>query len=234
MSRPRISGLDVVLLACNEEQSLAQAVADVHETLGPLGIVYSIVIVDDGSTDSTLEIANRLASRDSRVRVKGHIRNRGMGAATRTGFAAGTLPYVTMLPADRQIRAEVLPSLIDLAGPRTIVTSLYANRPNDMVRTLVSRSFRLFLFIALGPTPQLEGTYIVPRDLLETIDLTSETFTVAFELFHRALKRGYHFETAHIRSHAREQGSSKVFNPARIARVFTEVVKLRWTLKHIE
>ncbi|MBW2263772.1 MAG: hypothetical protein JRG91_17560 [Deltaproteobacteria bacterium] len=82
--------------------------------------------------------------------------------------------------------------------------------------------------------PELEGTYIVPRDLLDTIDLTSDTFTVAFEMFHRAKKRGYAFETAHIESHAREEGTSKVFNPRRIAQVFKEVVKLRWSLRHIE
>ena len=224
----------MVLLAYNEENSLEKAVSDIHAALTPLDIEYSIVIVDDGSTDSTLAIANRIALRDPRVRVKGHVVNKGMGASTRTGFQAGTLPYATMLPADRQIRADVLPSLIELAGPRTIVTSLYSNRPNDAIRTLVSRAFRLYLFVMLGPTPELEGTYVVPRDLLDTIDLTSDTFTVAFELFHRAKNRGYRFETAHIESHAREQGTSKVFNPARIAQVFREVVKLRWTLRHIE
>ncbi|MBW2263713.1 MAG: glycosyltransferase family 2 protein [Deltaproteobacteria bacterium] len=229
-----IPGIDVILLAYNEENSLEQAVRDVHEALAPLSLDYSIVIVDDGSTDSTLTIANRLSAHDPLIRVKGHIRNKGMGASTRTGFSAGTLPYATMLPADRQIRADVLPALIELAGPRTIVTSLYTNRPNDAIRTLVSRSFRLFLHLALGPTPELEGTYIVPRDLLDTIDLTSDTFTVAFEMFHRAKKRGYAFETAHIESHAREEGTSKVFNPRRIAQVFKEVVKLRWTLRHIE
>jgi hypothetical protein len=112
-----------------------------------------------------------------------------------------------------------------------VVTSLYTNRPNDRIRTLTSRTFRLILRASLGPFPPLEGTYVVPRDLLEDITLTSETFTVAFEILSHAARKGYDFNIAHIPSHAREQGASKVFNPRRIARVFTEVVRLGWTLR---
>lgn len=228
---PPIEGLDVVVLAYNEAPSLELAVKDIHEALSPLSLEYRIIIVDDGSTDETIRIASRLAARDPLLVARSHVRNKGMGAALRTGISASTLPHVTMLPGDRQIRAHVLPSLIELAGPRTVVTSLYTNRPNDALRTLTSRTFRLFLHAALGPLPPLEGTYIVPRDLLDDLTLTSETFTIAFEIFHHAQAQGYAFQTAHIPSHARDHGTSRVFNPRRIAKVASEVLRLGWKLR---
>jgi len=228
----RIAGIDVVILGYNEQASVEEAIADVHRALGPLGIGYHVVFVDDGSTDDTLRIACRIAARDPRVTVRSHVHNRGMGAATRTGFEASTLPYVTMLPADRQIRAEVLPALIEKAGPRAVVTSLYTNRPNDMLRTISSRTFRLLLRALLGPTPPLEGTYVAPRSLVEEADLSSDSFVVAFELLHRAVERGYEIRVARIPSHAREHGASKVFGPRRIARAVTEVARLRRRLGH--
>ncbi len=230
-AKPVIEGIDVVILAYNEEGSIEQAILDVHDALGPWGIDYGIVVVDDGSTDRTALVANRIAARDPRTVVRSHARNKGMGAAVRTGFAAGTRPYVTMLPGDRQIRADQLVKLIELAGPAVAVTSLYENRPNDALRTLASRTFRAVLRAALGPTPPLEGTYVIPRDLLDEVVLTSETFTVNFEILHRARQLGYEIRVATIESHLREQGSSKVFNPRRILRVVTEVGRLGWTLR---
>jgi glycosyltransferase involved in cell wall biosynthesis len=223
-----IEALDIVIPALNEQDSIAEAIADVHDALA---IDHHVVVVDDGSSDSTLALASRLASRDPRLTVRSHLRNRGMGAAMRTGIRASSSPYVTMLPADRQIRATALIPLIELAGPRTVVTSTYLNRPNDAIRTLTSRSFRVLIRTLLGPTPPLEGTYIVPRDLLDEIDLESETFTLAFEILCRARDLGYAFRTVPIESHLRETGTSKVFNPRRIARVLAEVVKLSYRLR---
>lgn len=226
-----IDTLDVIILAFNEQESIEQAIEDVHEALIPTGVDHHITVVDDGSTDDTGIIANRIASRDPRTTVRCHATNRGMGAAVRTGFAASTRDYVTMLPADRQIRADQLPRLMELAGPNVAVTSVYENRPNDLVRTAVSRTFRGFLRVALGPTPELEGTYIVPRDLLDLFTLTSETFTVNFELLHQARRHGYEIRVARIQGNLREQGTSKIFNPRRIVRVASEVGKLALNLR---
>jgi dolichol-phosphate mannosyltransferase len=226
-----IRELDIVILAYNEQESVEQAVADVHDALGPTDIDYHITVVDDGSTDRTGIIANRLASRDPRLSVRCHAFNKGMGAACRTGFSAGTRSYVTMLPADRQIRANQLPRLVELAGPGVAVTSVYENRPNDALRTLVSRTFRLLLHVAMGPTPVLEGTYIVPRDLFESVELVSETFTVNFEILHHARRSGLEIRVATIRSHQRERGRSHVFTARRIARVANEVARLGWTTR---
>jgi glycosyltransferase involved in cell wall biosynthesis len=226
-----LPSLDVILLAYNEQDSIEQAIADVCDVMGPTGIDFKVIVVDDGSTDQTGVIANRVSMLDDRVVVRCHATNRGMGSAVRTGFAAGRSEYATMLPADRQIRADQLSTLLELAGPRVVVTSLYANRPNDALRTFASRAFRAVVRLSLGPTPVLEGTYVVPRTLLDEVTLVSDTFTVNFELLARARKLGYEVRVATIESHLREQGSSKVFNPGRIVRVVGEVARLGLRLR---
>src|SRR5262245_26298570 len=60
-----------------------------------------LVFVDDGSTDGTGERLAAAARRDPRVRVVTHEKNRGVGAAMRTGFASATGDVVVAYDADR-------------------------------------------------------------------------------------------------------------------------------------
>ena len=58
--------------------------------------------MDDASKDGTWEVLGRIADGDPRVKVLSHAKNRGKGAALRTGFAHVTSPIVIVQDADRE------------------------------------------------------------------------------------------------------------------------------------
>jgi glycosyltransferase involved in cell wall biosynthesis len=62
--------------------------------------VREVIVVDDGSHDSTWDALQPLIAEDSRVRAIRHAQNTGKGAALRTGFAAATAPIVIVQDAD--------------------------------------------------------------------------------------------------------------------------------------
>jgi dolichol-phosphate mannosyltransferase len=72
-----------------------------------------IVLVDDGSTDGTAARLERAARSDPRVRVATHARNRGVGAAMRTGFAAATGDVIVAYDADRTYPAADAARLVE-------------------------------------------------------------------------------------------------------------------------
>jgi glycosyltransferase involved in cell wall biosynthesis len=87
--------LSVVMPCFNEAATIEQVTARVLESPW----TAELIIVDDGSTDGTLELARNLAG-DDRVRVVDQGRNRGKGAALRRGFAEATAPFVIVQDAD--------------------------------------------------------------------------------------------------------------------------------------
>jgi glycosyltransferase involved in cell wall biosynthesis len=88
--------LSIVVPAFNEEATLARVV----EKLIHVPYLFEIVIVDDCSTDKTLEIARQLAAKYPQVRALTHQRNRGKTDALRTGFAETKGDIVIVQDAD--------------------------------------------------------------------------------------------------------------------------------------
>lgn len=87
--------LSVVVPVFNEKGTILQIIEKVLR----LDIVKEVIVVDDGSTDGTKELL-QTAALDARVRTYFHDRNRGKGAALRTGFGYATGEIVTIQDAD--------------------------------------------------------------------------------------------------------------------------------------
>ncbi|NLA34957.1 MAG: glycosyltransferase family 2 protein [Actinobacteria bacterium] len=94
--------LAVVMPAFNEADTLEEIATRVLRSPW----TAELLIVDDGSTDGTVEIAARFAERDSRVRLIRQPHNVGKGAALARGFAAATSEYVIVQDADLEYSPE--------------------------------------------------------------------------------------------------------------------------------
>ncbi len=110
---PRVS---FVVPAYNEERRLGDSLARLIEFAARQPYAAEIIVVDDGSADRTAEIAREagegLPDRVS-LRVLQHERNRGKGAAVRTGALAATGDHILYLDADLATPPEETPKLLE-------------------------------------------------------------------------------------------------------------------------
>jgi dolichyl-phosphate beta-glucosyltransferase len=90
--------LSVIVPAYNEERRLAPGLRQALEYLARRGEPYELLVVDDGSRDATSQVAESFAGQG--VRVVRHERNRGKGAAVRTGLLASRGRKVLVSDAD--------------------------------------------------------------------------------------------------------------------------------------
>lgn len=225
MSKPSIS---FILLAYNEQECIVDAIADCRVFAREHARDYEILVVNDGSTDRTAELAG--ASSEGDVRVIHHDTNLGMGASMRDGYVAARCDYLAHLPGDRQVRAEALAEMLPLRGEDTVVLSQFRNPPSGRRRAMMSVVFRLLTRHIGGLQVDFAGTYLFHRSWLDRISLgeaSSNTFFFSFQLLELCRRAGAHFSVVQIPTYLRKQGTSRVATPSRIARMFVEIGKSR-------
>lgn len=106
--------LSVVIPVYNEQATLRQIVKDVNAVdLSPLQLETELIVVDDSSTDRSLEIAHQLLDEGLVHRVIHHDRNQGKGAALRSGMEAVTGDVVLIQDADLEYNPTDYPLLLE-------------------------------------------------------------------------------------------------------------------------
>lgn len=102
MKAKNAPSLSIVIPAYNEEESLGYVLADTIRDLPKHVKDYEVIVVDDGSSDGTLQTANSFAKRNRRLRVIHRATNGGFNKAMITGLKAAKKDYVAYMQADGQ------------------------------------------------------------------------------------------------------------------------------------
>jgi glycosyltransferase involved in cell wall biosynthesis len=105
--------ISLVIPALNEEDNLENAVMQITDVLECSHLKWELLIIDDGSTDRTLDIAQSLHGRDSRVKVISLSRNFGKEIAVAAGLRAISGEAAIIMDADFQQSPDVIPEFIN-------------------------------------------------------------------------------------------------------------------------
>ena len=101
--------LSIVIPAYNEEESIPELIASINDAITS-SIIYEIIIIDDGSTDSSWKFITNQASKNSLVKGIRFIKNNGKSAALDIGFKHSSGKVVITMDADLQDDPkEILP-----------------------------------------------------------------------------------------------------------------------------
>ncbi len=207
--------ISVVVLAYNEEQSLKRVVRELVSVLTTLGRQYEVIIVDDGSTDGTGQIADKLAREIESVSIIHHETNKGLGEGYKTGFGAVQGDFVTFFAADGQSPATIIKQFLPLMDNADMVLGYLPNRSSSLVAKGLSKAERILYALLFGPLPKFQGVTMFRRTLLKELELKSpggRGWAVLMELIIRASRDGYRLVSVPTELRARMSGESKVNN----------------------
>lgn len=137
--------ISAVVPAYNEEESLEKFYPVLVSSLSKIDKDYEIVFVDDGSTDSTLSILKKLASKDKHIRIFSFRKNRGKAEALTEGFQRARGDYIVTLDADLQDRPEEIQKLLNKSREGFDLVSGWRKDRKDAIKTVISS--KLFNFV---------------------------------------------------------------------------------------
>ncbi len=135
---PPVPQLTLVAPVRNEQENLGPLYARVVEIFDGR-LPFEFVLVDDGSTDRSIEIIRELAARDPRVRGVIFERNCGQTAAMAAGIRAARAPVVATLDADMQNDPGDIPAMLALLPGHDAVVGFRMKRMDTAVRRWSSK-----------------------------------------------------------------------------------------------
>jgi glycosyltransferase involved in cell wall biosynthesis len=220
--------VSAVLPAYNEEAVIAETVRRTGSALTELGVAdFEILVIDDGSSDATAARATSAESPGMRVRVVSHPRNRGYGAALRTGFDAATRDAVFLMDSDGQFDPTEISRLLALYGPDRVICGYRIQRRDTWVRRLYHTAFFGLVRIGFGPTTRDVNCAfkLFPRAVGQ--GLHADGALVSTELLVRARRSGYRLMDVGVHHYPRTTGRATGANVRVVLRAFRELWQLR-------
>lgn len=199
--------LSVVISLLNEQDNIAPLLQRLHEALS--AIDYEIVLVDDGSTDQTVQRIKQLA--DQRVKLVIFRKNFGQTAAMKAGIDQAQGSYIATMDGDLQNDPTDIPAMLAMlqANELDLVAGRRANRQDGFIlRKLPSR-------IANALIRRLTGVYVhdygcslkvMKQDLAKNLGLYGQLHRFIPVL---ASLQGARIAETDVKHHARIHGTSK-------------------------
>ena len=180
--------ISLVIPCFNEENTLETCV---HRVLELSDIHFEIIIVDDASTDKSLGIARRLEKRYPQIRVLSHSKNRGKGAALRTGFREACGDFIAVQDADleydpRELKKLIAP-LADGYADVVLGSRFLSTEPRRVLYFWHAMGNRFLTFLSniftdLNLTDMETCYKVFKREVIENIDIQESGFGVEPEL----------------------------------------------------
>jgi glycosyltransferase involved in cell wall biosynthesis len=233
-TRPRLT---FFFPAFNEEENVAETVRRALDEIGPLvdGSI-EVLIVDDGSTDRTPQIADELAAADPRVRVH-HQANRGYGGALRAGFAHASGELICFSDGDLQFDLREMGRLLDRLNDRArkpvdVVIGYRIKRRDPPHRIFIAKTYNAIASVVFGlRVRDIDcAMKLFRRKVFDGLPLGTDSPFLSAEMLIKLKARGERIAQVGVTHYPRAAGTNTGASFRKILRTFRDIARLRWAL----
>lgn len=231
--RPRLT---FFFPAYNEEENVDEMVRRALDEIGALvDASIEVLIVDDGSTDRTAELADALAAADARVRVH-HQENRGYGGALRSGFSEARGELIGFSDGDLQFDLREMSRLLDrLEDPRrptSAVIGYRIKRRDPPHRIFIAKTYNAIVSVLFGlRVRDIDcAMKLFRREVFDGLRLEVDSPFLSAELLIKLRARGERIAQVGVNHYPRAAGTNTGASFRKILRTFRDIGKLRWAL----
>ncbi len=233
--KSKISELSIFFPFWNEEENIRPVVEKAIKVAEKVSEKWEIIMVDDGSSDKTLEISSSLERKNKNLRAISHMPNRGYGAALREGFANSKFDYIVFNDGDGQFDFSQVSKFIEKIGTADIVIGYRKKRYDHPFRHILMNLLKIWDFIFFGfYFKDIDcGFKLFRKASLEKIyPLRSEGAMITTEILAKAKKKGLKIEQVEVTHYPRKFGDQSGGNLRVILRAVLETLKVRYFLQN--
>lgn len=237
MKTTMIPELSVFFPAYNEESEIKKTVSKAKQVLTKVAKKWEIIIVNDGSKDNTLQVANSIASKDRHIRVVNHPKNRGYGAAFKSGFYNAKYKWIAFTDADGQFDFSEITEFIEKQTETNadLVIGYYTKRQVSASKILTSKMWELVVYLLFGlHVKDIDcGFKLVSKKVIDSLPkLESERGAfISSEFLIKAKRKGFKIVEIPVTHYPRTTGAGTGRDIHVIINSFKDLFKLWKKLK---
>jgi glycosyltransferase involved in cell wall biosynthesis len=238
-SHKHISSLSAVFPAYNDAGTIPSMILTAVIAMRQVTDDYEVIVTNDGSSDHTALVLDEIAKVCPELHVIHHAKNKGYGAALRSGFSAATKEWVFYTDGDAQYNPLELVNLVNaLRDGIDVVNGYKISRNDPLSRKIIGRFYHHLVKFAFGfKLKDVDCDFrLIRRSIFDAIHLESETGSICLEMVKKFQDAGYNFAEVPVTHFHRQYGKSQFFNFGRIWRTGMHLIalwrKLVWQPSH--
>jgi len=226
-------GLTIFFPAYNDGGTIASMVIAAVRAAARLTPDFEVLVINDGSSDGTAEIADELSRLYPQVRVVHHAKNRGYGGALRSGFSNATKDLIFYTDGDAQYDPRELSLLWEkMADGVDLVNGYKISRSDPLHRVVIGRLYHhvvrhLFRLTVRDVDCDFR---LMRRSIFDRVRLEKSSGVICLEMMKKITDAGFHIVEVPVHHYHRAYGRSQFFNFPRIFRTAIDVIRLWWAL----
>ena len=219
--------ISFVLPMYNEAANIENTIERISALAAKICDDYEIVVVDDASTDPSPDIADRIASKNPRVKLIRLKKNTKFGGALAEGLKNTFKDVIVYTDADMPVREEDVEKGLALLDRADVVTGYsLVLKDASIKRIVMSKGYNFLVQLLFGFSIKdiNSGFKIYKSKVIKGMDLISKSPFVDVEIFAEARKKGFKIEQFGLVFELRTKGKSAISRLSVVARTFWDML----------
>jgi glycosyltransferase involved in cell wall biosynthesis len=219
--------------AYNDSGTIASLVITAIQSASKLTPDYEVIVVNDGSTDTTAQILEELARVYPQVRIVTHPVNRGYGGALRTGFASASKELIFYTDGDAQYDPAEMEALWpSMRADVDLVNGFKISRSDPWHRIVIGRIYHHTVKALFGlQVRDVDCDFrLLRRSIFDRVRLEKNSGVICLEMMKKIQDAGFSIVEVPVHHYHRAHGQSQFFNFPRVFRTGIDVLKLWYAL----
>jgi len=214
----------------NEEKNIRDTIDTIEKNIPYDKLEYDIVIVDGGSGDRTVEIANSFAEDNERIKVYSEGGVKGFGHAYKIGVSMAIGDYIILIPGDNEVTGEAIRVILNEAGKADMIIPYFVNQNiRSAFRRAISGTFVWVLNKLSGlKLHYYNGTVLYRSNVLKGYNIRTSGFAYQAETLISLIKAGFTYEEVATKIQQRSSGKTKLFAFSNFCSVTAFLLTVFW------
>ena len=189
---------------------------------------FEIIVIDDGCPQNSGKIAQAYAKKNYKIKVFFHKKNKGYGAAIKTGIKKSKFDCIFLIDGDNEYNVNDLPRMLNAFKHNDLVITYRYKNKNNLIRKFISWAYN-FILRFLFKTSYKDvsvGSRLLSKKLKNKIIIKSDTPFINAELAIKSKYCGYKVQEIGIQHNPRVIGNGSVVSIKNILLMIREIIVL--------